>query len=187
MRPRTAAIHAGEQPDPVTGASAPNLAMSTTFAVGEEVAFSALEQDEDAPFVYTRWANPTLRQLAAKLAALEGTEAGEVYASGMAATAAVLLSTLSAGVHLVLSDTNYAGTAELCRDTLPRLGIAVTPVDTSDPDAVATAMRPETKLVWIETPANPILRWSTCGWVTAAASMWWRPCIRNARMPAPSS
>ena len=158
MKPRTAAIHAGEQPDPVTGASAPNIVMSTTFAVDEPVSFSSLEQDPDAPFIYTRWSNPTTQQLAAKLAALEGAEAGDVYASGMAATAAVLLGGLSAGDHLVVSETNYAGTAELVRDTLPRFGIGITTVDTSRLDAVAAAMRPETKLVWIETPSNPILR-----------------------------
>ncbi len=158
MRPRTAAVHAGESPDPATGAAAPNIVMSTTFAVDEPVSFSGLEQDADSPFVYTRWANPTLRQLAIKLAVLEGTEAGEVYASGMAATSAVLLATLSAGDHLVISDTNYAGAAELVRDTLPRMGIRVTPVDTSSPDAVAAAVTAGTRMVWIETPANPILR-----------------------------
>ena len=159
-RLRTAAVHAGERPDPETGASAPNLVMSTTFALDEPVSFSGLEQEEGGPFVYTRWGNPTLRQLAEKLAALEGTEAGAVYASGMAATAAVLLGVLSSGDHLVISDTNYAGTAELVRHTLPRFGIEVTPVDTSDLDAVSGAVRPQTRMVWVETPANPILRLS---------------------------
>ncbi len=154
---RTTAIHAGEAPDPATGASAPNIVMSTTFATDEPVEFSSLDQETNAPFVYTRWGNPTVRQLEVKLAALEGAEAGVAFASGMAATAALMLATLSAGDRLVISDTNYAGTAELVRDTLPRLGIEVIPVDTSDLDAVAAAV-PAAKLVWIETPANPILR-----------------------------
>ncbi len=155
---RTIAVHAGEAPDPATGASAPNIVMSSTFVVDEPVSFSAHEMSKDTPYLYTRWTNPTVDQLEAKIAALEEAEACACFASGMAATAAVLLGVLGAGDHLVVSDTNYAGTAELVRDTLPRLGIEVTPVDTSDPDAVAAAMRPTTRLVWIETPANPILR-----------------------------
>ncbi|MCP5373542.1 MAG: aminotransferase class I/II-fold pyridoxal phosphate-dependent enzyme [Hyphomicrobiales bacterium] len=156
--PRTTAIHAGEGVDPVTGASAPNLVMSTTYAVDASLGFSAHDLTEDAPFIYTRWGNPTVRQLEAKLAALENGEAALCFASGMAASAAVVFSLLGQGDHLVASDTNYAGTAELFRGTLPRFGIDLTLVDSSDPAAVAAALRPETKLVWIETPANPILR-----------------------------
>ncbi len=154
---RTTAIHAGEAPDPATRASAPHIVMSTTYVVDEPVAFSALDQPDDAPFVYTRWGNPTVRRLEQKLAALESAEACAAFASGMAATAALLLATLSAGDRLVISDTNYAGTAELVRDTLPRLGIDVVPVDTSDLEAVAAAA-PGARLIWVETPANPILR-----------------------------
>lgn len=156
--PRTTAVHAGETPDPVTRASAPNLVMSSTFVMDEPTGFSAHHLDDEAPFIYARWSNPTNGQLEAKLAAMEGGEAALALGSGMAASAAVLLSVLSQGDHLVISDTNYAGTAELARETLPRFGIQITPVDTSDPQNVANAMRPETKLVWIETPANPIMR-----------------------------
>ena len=86
---RTAAIHAGEVPDPATNAASPNLVMSTTYVVDEPVAFSAMDRDEgEQPFVYTRWGNPTVRQLEAKLAALEGAEACRAYASGMAAISA---------------------------------------------------------------------------------------------------
>ncbi|MDH3595379.1 MAG: PLP-dependent aspartate aminotransferase family protein [Rhodospirillales bacterium] len=157
---RTTAIHAGEAPDPATGASAPNLVMSTTYVLDKPLGFSAQDLGDEAPFIYTRWGNPTVRQLEDKLAALEGAEAGLCFASGMAASAAVLLGVLGAGDHLVVSDTNYAGTAELVRKTLPRLGIAVTPVDASDLAAVKAALRPETRLIWTETPANPILRLS---------------------------
>ncbi len=156
--PQTTAVHAGEAPDPVTRASAPNIVMSSTFLMDEPSGFSAHHLDEEAPFIYARWGNPTNAQLEAKLAAMEGGEAALALASGMAASAAVLLSVLSQGDHLVISDTNYAGTAELARETLPRFGIAITPVDSSDPQNIANAMRPETKLVWIETPANPIMR-----------------------------
>ncbi|MFQ5968360.1 MAG: trans-sulfuration enzyme family protein [Acidimicrobiia bacterium] len=157
-RMKTLAVHAGEDPDPVTGAAVPNLVMSTSFVVDEPVAFSALDMGEDPPFFYTRWDNPTLRQLATKLAALEGAEAAEVYASGMAATSAILFGVLGAGDHVVMSDTMYAGTAELGRHTLSRFDIESSFVDTSNLDQLADATRSQTRLVWIETPANPILR-----------------------------
>ena len=156
--PQTLAIHAGEQPDPVTGASSPNIVMSSTYVTDKPEGFSAYELTEDSPFVYTRWANPTVRQLEQKLAILEGAEAASAYASGMAAASAILFAELSQGDHLVLSDVAYAGISELTRDTLPRMGITVTKVDTSDLGALAEAMRPQTKLVFIDTPCNPLLR-----------------------------
>ncbi|MBN1489537.1 MAG: aminotransferase class I/II-fold pyridoxal phosphate-dependent enzyme [Phycisphaerae bacterium] len=156
---RTRAIHAGEQPDPVTGASAPNLVMSTSFVTeNPEASFSALELTEDAPYAYTRWGNPTTNQLEAKLADIEGAEAAIVFASGMAATIALLLHRLRAGDHLIVSDIAYAGVSELVRDTLTKLSVDVTCADLSDLDEFRRALRPETKLVLVETPANPILR-----------------------------
>ena len=155
---RTLAVHAGEQPDQHTGASTPNLVMSSTYVVDEPLSFSATNMKEDMPFFYTRWDNPTTRQLELKLAALEGAEACATFASGMAASVAVLMSCLSAGDHLIVSDVNYAGTAEFVRDTLTRFGVEVSPVDTSDLEWVKNAIRPNTRLIWIETPANPILR-----------------------------
>ena len=157
-RLRTAAVHAGESPDPTTGASAPNLVMSSTFVTQDAAGFSAHDLDEQSGFLYTRWSNPTVAQLEAKLCALEGAEACLCFGSGMAAAAGVLLSVLGSGDHCVMSDTNYAGVAELGRNTLPRMGIEVSFVDTSDPDNVAAAIRPETRLIWLETPANPIVR-----------------------------
>lgn len=157
-RPRTQAIHAGEGPDPVTRASAPNIVMSTTFSVDEPRGFSAMSQDEDEGFLYTRWGNPTVRQLEVKLAALEQAEDCRAYASGMAAIAALLFTRLSAGDRLVIGDVVYPGTAELAHRTLPRLGVEVTTVDTSDLEAVEEALATPTALVWVETPANPIMR-----------------------------
>ncbi len=155
----TRAVHAGEAPDPSTGASAPNIVMSTTFVVDDaDAQFSANALTAAAPFVYTRWANPTVRQLEAKLADLEGAEAAVAFGSGMAATTALLLHLLKAGDHLVVSDVTYAGVAELVRDTLPRLGIVVEPVDLAHREALGRALRPETRLVYAETPSNPILK-----------------------------
>jgi methionine-gamma-lyase len=155
---RTTAVHAGEAVDPVTRASSPNLVMSATFAPEEVTGFSARNRGGYEGFVYARVANPTVRQLEDKLKAMEGAEAAQCYASGMAASHALLAGRLSRGEHLVMSDTNYVATAELVRDTLPRFGIGVSLVDTSDLEAVDQAIKPETRMVWLETPANPILR-----------------------------
>ncbi len=166
---RTVAIHAGEGIDPVSRASSPNLVMSATFAPSEVTGFSALNRSGYEGFIYARVSNPTVRQLEEKLRALEGGEACQCYASGMAASHALLAGRLSAGDHLVVSDTNYVGTAELVRDSLPRWGIAVSLVDTSDVEAAAAAIRPETKMLWVETPANPIMRLSDIAALSALA------------------
>lgn len=155
---RTRAIHAGEGRREVSASSSPDIVMSSTFLVDQEVSFSANNLGEDTPYVYSRWANPTVDQLEHKLASLENAEAAVAFASGMAASTALLFSTLAAGDHLVISDTNYPGTAEFARETLPRYGVAVTPVDATDPDAIRAAMRDETRLLWLETPSNPLLR-----------------------------
>ncbi|MGB5331280.1 MAG: aminotransferase class I/II-fold pyridoxal phosphate-dependent enzyme [Woeseiaceae bacterium] len=154
----TKAIHAGEERRSSTGASAPDLVMSSSFLIDEEVSFSATNLDADSPFIYTRWSNPTTAQLEEKLAALEQAEACIALASGMAATTAVLLQFLSKGDHLVISSTNYPGTAEFARQTLPRFGISVTPIDTREPEYIKNAIRSETKMIWLETPSNPLLR-----------------------------
>lgn len=175
----TRAVHGGETVDSATGASAPNLTMSTTFALDEPAGFSihAFEEADvaaagssEVPYIYTRWGNPTVKMLEGKLAALESAEDCVAFASGMAATSALLLTALTAGDHLVISDVNYAGTAELARTTLPKHGIATTAVDTSRIDEIVAALRPETRMIWIETPANPILRLTDIAAVAAIAN-----------------
>ena len=155
---KTQAVHAGEESQTGSSSSAPDIVMSSTFRVHEEVSFSANKIEGDAPYVYTRWANPTTDQLEEKLAVLENAEACIAFASGMAATTGAMLGNLSAGDHLVICETNYPGTAEVARDTLPRFGINVTPVETNDPENVRNALRDETRMVWIETPSNPLLK-----------------------------
>ena len=167
--PRTRAVHAGETPDPVTGASAPNLVMSSTFTMEEPAGFSINAFEGEIPYVYTRWGNPTIRVLEEKLAALEGTEDCVAFGSGMAATAALMFETLESGDHLIISDVNYAGTAELARATLPKRGIGISAVDTTDLAELEAAIRPETRLIWLETPANPILRLTDVAAVAAIA------------------
>jgi methionine-gamma-lyase len=155
---QTQAIHAGERPDPETHASAPNLVMSTTFVLDAAGgSFSALCSEGDC-YVYTRWANPTIRQLEEKLASLEGGEMAVAFSTGMGAATALLLGRLASGDHLVVGDVTYAGVAELVRDTLTKFGVEVSPADLSDLNDLRRAMRPNTRMIWSETPANPILK-----------------------------
>jgi methionine-gamma-lyase len=157
----TLAIHAGEAPDPQTGALRAPIHMATSFELpgfGPELFDALMMTSERPPHVYTRWSNPTLRALEDRLAALEGAEAALTTASGMAAVAALLFTFLGGGDHVVASEVCYAGTVELLGEHLPRFGIDVSLVNTSDVDQVRAALRPETKLLYVETPANPILR-----------------------------
>ena len=157
---QTRAVHAGEFPDPNTGATIPNIVMATTYKTGGDAGFSVLDQDFDGEpdFVYTRWGNPTLHQLSEKLADLEGAETCVLFGSGMAAISTLLIHVLRAGDHLVMSDVSYAGASELANEILVNMGIEITRVNTSQPENVANAMRSETKLVYIETPVNPLCR-----------------------------
>lgn len=154
----TAAIHAGEEPDPITGASAPNIVMSTTFISDANAGFSVEGLEEDAAWIYTRWGNPTIHQLEQKLAALEQGESAIAFASGMAAITALLFHTLHSGDHAIISDVAYAALSEMTNELIPSLGISINKVNTSDLEAIRNAVRPETRLIYIETPCNPLLR-----------------------------
>lgn len=158
--PSTLAIHGGEVVCSNTKASTPPLVLSTTFAVEEPLSFSANELDETSPWCYTRWSNPTVQGLEHKIALLEGCAPNNcvAFASGMAASAATMFSFLQKGDHVIAADVQYPGVAELFRHTLPKFGIEVTTVDPSNVSNVENAVRPNTQMVWVETPANPILR-----------------------------
>jgi len=155
---QTLAIHAGEGPDPVTRASAPNIVMSTTYTVEADTTFSVEGLNENDPWIYTRWGNPTVRQLEDKLAAIENAEVGVAFASGMAAISGLLFHLLRAGDHAVVSDVAYAAMTEMTNEMIPSLNIEITKIDTSDLSALKAALRPNTRLVYIETPCNPLLR-----------------------------
>ena len=166
----TLSIHGGDGPHAVGDPVTPGPVLSTTYYTHPDaVGFSASDLEADAPHFYTRWSNPTLELLEGRLAALEGGEAALSFASGMAAVTALFHEHLHAGDHLVLSDVCYAGVAEYAHDALPRLGVTVSHVDTSDPANVAAALRPNTRLVHIETPANPILKLTDIAAVAAIA------------------
>jgi len=168
----TLAVHAGESADPTTGALRLPVHMSTTFKLpkfGKKL-FDALMMDSARPpFVYTRWDNPTLRALEERLSALEGAESAVVTASGMAAVSALVFTFLSSGDHLVASEVCYAGSVELFGLHLPRFGIEVSLVDTTDLGQVRASLRPNTRLIYVETPANPVLRISDIAALTGIA------------------
>lgn len=155
---QTRAVHAGEAPDPTTGASSPNIVMSTSFVTEADAPFSPANLDSPQGFFYTREGNPTVKQLERKLAALEGAEECAAFGSGMAAISALMLHLLRPGDHVLMSDVAYVGAAELLKDLIPSLGVQVTRVNMSDLDAVRSAFRPNTRLVHAETPCNPIVR-----------------------------
>ncbi len=184
----TQAVHAGQEPDPTTGSVTPPIHMTTTFKLPEPgpLLMDALFlRGERPPHVYTRWSNPSLRTLEEKMAALEGADAGVAFASGMAAVSALLLTFVGAGEHLVASDVCYAGSSELFGLHAGRYGIDVSLVDTSDVKAVRDAVRPDTKLVYIETPANPILRLTDIAAVADIAHQAGAPLVVDSTFATP--
>jgi methionine-gamma-lyase len=184
----TQAVHAGQEPDPVTGSVTPPIHMTTTFKLPEPgpLLMDALFLRGDRPpHVYTRWSNPSLRTLEEKMAALEGAEAGVAFASGMAAVSGVLFTFLGAGDHVVASDVCYAGTVEFLGLHAGRYGIEVSLVDTSDAGAVRRALRPNTRLVYVETPANPILRLTDVAAVADVAHAAGAPLVVDSTFATP--
>jgi cystathionine gamma-synthase len=145
----TRAVHAGLEPDPTYGSVVPPIHQTSTYV---QPAPGEFAEDYD----YARSANPTRTALERALGELEGGLAS-AFASGMAAEHALLTAVCSAGDHIVLPGDLYGGTFRLVDKVLARWGLAFDLVDQTDPDAVASALRPETKLVWVETPTNPLL------------------------------
>ena len=145
----TICIHAGQEPDPSTGTIITPIFQTSTYvqeALGHHKGFE-----------YARTQNPTRSALEGNLAAIEGGAAAFAFASGMSATGAIA-ARLSQGDHVVVTDNTYGGTFRLFDKVLTRYGIEFSFVDTSNLDLVAQAMTPKTKLVFIETPTNPVLR-----------------------------
>lgn len=155
----TKCVHAAEKPDPVFGAHTTPIFQTSTFIFENARQGAARFAKEESGYVYTRIPpnTPTHAVLAEKFAELEGGEAGQTFASGMAAITAIALTTLKQGDHLISTDVIYGCTFSLFSEVLPGLGIDVSFVDTSDIGNVKRAIKPETKMVFLETPANPTL------------------------------
>ncbi len=162
----TLAVHAGVEPDPATGAVMTPIYQTSTYAQ-EDVA-------QHKGYEYSRTDNPTRTALQKALAALEGGAYALAFASGMAAIDA-LLRLVQPGDHVLSGDDVYGGTFRLFDKVLAQYGLEFTFVDTTDVEAVAAAMQPNTKLVWLETPTNPLLRLSdvaAVAEVTQSAGAW---------------
>jgi methionine-gamma-lyase len=151
-------VHGGQHPDKETGALAPPIYQTSTFAFRDADHGARLFKQEETGYIYTRLSNPTIDLLAKKVALLESTEAGVVFASGLAAIFNLVVTLSKAGEHIVSDDTIYGGTYALCKNILPNLGIEVTFCDTADADQLRSAIRDNTRLVFTETPANPTLK-----------------------------
>ncbi|TQR82882.1 cystathionine gamma-synthase [Mycobacterium hodleri] len=148
--PATRAIHAGYRPDPATGAVNAPIYASSTFA---QDGVGGLR----GGYEYARTGNPTRAALEASLAAVEGATFGRAFSSGMAATDCTLRAVLRPGDHVVIPDDAYGGTFRLIDKVFTQWGVTHTPVALTDLDAVRAAITPATKLVWVETPTNPLL------------------------------
>jgi methionine-gamma-lyase len=158
LRPDTQYIHAGSRPDPATGAVSVPIYQSSTFAFRNAEEGAARFSGEDKGFKYTRLGNPTTAALEEAVALLEGGCGALGAATGMAAVNTVYLSFLHQGAHVVATDSLYGPSRTILETEYVRFGVSATFVDTADPANVRAAMRPETKLVYIETPANPTLK-----------------------------
>ncbi|MEM0983236.1 MAG: PLP-dependent transferase [Planctomycetota bacterium] len=143
----TRVVHTGWEPDALTGSISPPVHFSSTFQ-------RDLDGGYDAGFSYARENNPTRAMLEAAIAELESAEHALCFSSGMAAITAVVQA-MSAGDHAVVSDDAYHGTTTMLRDVFPRWNFEFTQADLTNPDAVRKAVRPNTRLIWIETPTNP--------------------------------
>jgi methionine-gamma-lyase len=152
----TRLIHGGDEFNPTTAVSSP-IYQSATFSFDDPADIAAAMVAEAHPLFYGRYATPNTQQVAATVAALEGTEAALPVASGMAAASLVLLGLLQSGDHVVAQKTLYPTTAKLITHKLPTLGIESTLVEQTDLDAFAAAIRPTTRLIYVESPANPTL------------------------------
>ena len=148
--PATKAIHAGFRPDPATGAVNAPIYASSTFA---QDGVGGLR----GGFEYARTGNPTRAALEQSLAAVEGATFGRAFSSGMAATDCTLRALLRPGDHVVIPDDAYGGTFRLIDKVFTHWGVTHTPVALSDLDAVRAAITSKTKLIWVETPTNPLL------------------------------
>lgn len=151
----TMALHAGQKPDPATGSRAVPIHQTTSFCFRDSQQAADLFALREAGWIYTRLMNPTTDVLEQRLAALDGGVGGLAVSSGMQAITVALLNLVHAGHHIVSAAALYGGTITLFSQTFKRLGIDVTFVDATRPEAVAAAIRPNTRAVYIESLANP--------------------------------
>ena len=152
--PHSLAVHAGAGRAPDRPLSVP-IVQASTFALPSTARGAELSTAVAPPRFYTRWGNPTIRALEVALAELEGAEAALAFGSGMAAMSTAVIASVAAGDHVLCSRHIYGGVVQLVRDLLPRFGVEGELVDVRDPEALTAHIRPTTRLLLLESPANP--------------------------------
>lgn len=177
MKIETIAVHAGREIDPTTGAVMPPIHLSTTFQRTADGSYPS-------GYSYIRADNPTRRALEDALVALEGGVAAATFGSGMAAIMA-LFQALRTGDHVIIPEEIYFGTGKLVRELFGPWGLEHSAVDMSNLTAVQAAMRPNTRLVWIETPSNPLLKMTDIAAVAEIAHAGGALCACDSTWPTP--
>jgi cystathionine gamma-synthase len=161
MHIETISIHTGQEPDPATGSVIPPIYLSTTFERAEDGSFPH-------GYIYTRGGNPNRTMLEGCLTALEGGADCAAFGSGLAAAMAIFQA-LRPGDHVIAPDDAYHGVTRLLREIMLPWGLEYTLVDMNDPANVRAALRPSTRLVWIESPSNPLLKVADIAAITQIA------------------
>jgi len=182
----TLSLHAGQHPDPVTGARATPIYQSTSYVFPDVEYAASLFNLERAGHIYSRISNPTVAVFEERMAALEGGVGAIATASGQAAMSLAAMTLMGAGGHIVASRNIYGGTHNLFVHTLPRFGITTTFVDPRDPDAFKAAIRDETRLVFAETIGNPGLEVLDIAAVAAVAHDAGLPLLVDATFSTPA-
>jgi len=181
----TLALHAGQKPDPATGARAVPIYQTTSYVFRDSDHAAALFNLEEPGFLYSRIANPTVAVLEERLAALEGGVGAVCTASGQAALHLAIATLMGAGGHIVAAASLYGGSINLLKLTLPRFGITASFVDPRDPQAFRRALRPETRLVFAEVLGNPGLEVLDIPAVAAVAHEAGLPLLVDATFATP--
>lgn len=154
----TRCVHAGQRPDSLTGSLATPLYQTSTFVFASAEQGAARFAGEEPGYIYSRLGNPTQAALEEKMAALEGGEAALAFGSGMAAISATVMALVKAGDHVLFGNPIYGCTYDFMVEVLSRFGVESSAVDVSRTEAVAKAIRPNTRVLLFETPANPTMK-----------------------------
>src|ERR1700747_3360087 len=181
----TLSLHAGQRPDPATGARAVPIYQTTSYVFQNSDHAASLFNLEEPGYIYSRIANPTVAVLEERLAALEGGVGAVCTASGQAALHLAIATLMGAGGHIVAAASLYGGSINLLKLTLPRFGIAASFVDPRDPAAFRAAIRDETRLVFAEVLGNPGLEVLDIPAVAAVAHEERLPLLLDATFATP--
>jgi methionine-gamma-lyase len=184
MKPQTVTIHGGLEPPPGYGAISVPIYQTSTFSFGSAAEGAARFAGAVPGYKYTRLGNPTTHALEQAVAELEGGYAALGTATGMAAVSTVFLTLLQSGSHVIGTDAVYGPTRLLLERQLAKFGIESSWVPTENPDAVREAIRPETSMIYVETPANPTIKLTdlyACSCIAHEIGATWSSTTRSPR------